>query len=1235
MVSVVILRALGHRFLGAMRLTAAGFEGLLVFVGLCHLHGADPVVATRGQGWTTRPLLPLKAGKTGFTSIAPAASSIQFINRLQGDLSLTNAITHNGSGVALGDVDGDGWVDVYFCALQGPNRLFRNLGEWRFESMDLGAAACAEQLSTGAVFADVDGDGDLDLLVNGIAAGTRLFLNDGRGHWTEARDAGLSRSTTPMSMALADMDGDGDLDLFCATYSDALYLADPTTRLVLGNQGGRQVVTHVNGQPASESPWNGRFEVLPNGQVQELAEIDLLYRNEGGGRFKAIQSNPGTFTDERGQPMALPRELGLGAVFRDLNHDGLPDLYVCNDNGQPDRLWINQGKGTFRLRNSAMRHGSHSSMGVDVADVNRDGRDDLLVVDMLAASPAKRLQHPGKSDWEPGVQEVSDAKPMFGRNSLYLGRPDGTFVETALMAGVAATDWSWCPVFVDVDLDGYEDLLITTGFEQDVLDADSTDQIRRRKWTPDQMKRYRQIHPRWDSETAAFRNRGDGTFESISAAWGLNQRGVANGMALADLDNDGDLDVVMNCLNAPARVFRNDSLAPRLLVRLKGLTPNTRGVGARLTLEGGTVVQSQVMDAGGRYLSGDDGVRVFAASTVAGGESTLTVRWPNGQSSVVSNVSPNVLLEVDQAGASGAPSGVLRVPVVTNTPYFKNVSKLLGHEHAESGFDDWGSQPLLPYRLSRSGPFLAWHDLNADGWEDLIVTAARGGRIGIFFNQEGNLFQKMESPDPSRADHSGIAVWWNGRGDSGLVLSESSHELPPGSASRLLLFLSTAFQPLSLGTTNLGPVSVGDLDGDGDLDVFVAGSPSAGRFPEPGRSTLWRNDQGTLRLDTGWTESIRSAGLVRGSTIADLDGDGDMDLALATEWGPVRVYRTVEGRLEEMTKAWGFSEYSGLWSGIAAGDVDGDGRLDLLVGNAGRNSAYELRLPGPMRLYFGDWNGLGNVQVVEARQAGTNWMPWRDRNWMSRGFPGVEQRFATHEAFSRATLADLLGTAASDATWLEVTTLESSVFLNRGSHFERRSLPTEAQWSPVTSVHVSDLDGDGLEDIFLSQNRFGGASGLTREDAGRGLWLRGRGDGSFQAVDASESGIFIEGEQRGAAIGDFNHDGRGDLAVGQNGGATMLYLNERAKPGLRVLLRGTSVNPAGVGAVIRLNYAGLPSGPAHVIQVGSGWGSCNATTPVLGQRRSPESLWIRWPGGKEQLVPIPIGAKQIEATQGR
>ncbi|HAB14958.1 MAG TPA: hypothetical protein DCE44_00760, partial [Verrucomicrobiales bacterium] len=333
------------------------------------------------RSWEVHP----EAGeKPGFTLLGPSATGVNFTNILGGDAFLTNAVAHNGSGLAIGDVDEDGRPDIYFCNLEGPNRLYRNLGDFRFEEMDLGEAACADQLSTGAAFADLDGDGDSDLIVNGIAAGTRLFLNNGRAQWTEVKNSGLSRTASAMSLALADIDGDGDLDLYCAHYLDVMYLADPTIQITMGQIGGQWGVTKVNGQPTSQSRWKDRFEVLPSGEVRELPEVDGLYRNDGQGHFTPIQSTPGTFLDEQGRPIPPPRDWGLGVMFRDLNRDRAPDVFVCNDNASPDRLWINTGTGTFRAAPAlSLRHGSRSSMGVDFADIDRDGQDDFLVLDML------------------------------------------------------------------------------------------------------------------------------------------------------------------------------------------------------------------------------------------------------------------------------------------------------------------------------------------------------------------------------------------------------------------------------------------------------------------------------------------------------------------------------------------------------------------------------------------------------------------------------------------------------------------------------------------------------------------------------------------------------------------------------------------------------------------------------------------------------------------------------------
>jgi hypothetical protein len=353
-----------------------------------------------------------------------------------------------------------------------------------------------------------------------------------------------------------------------------------------------------------------------------------------------------------------------------------------------------------------------------------------------------------------------------------------------------------------------------------------------------------------------------------------------------------------------------------------------------------------------------------------------------------------------------------------------------------------------------------------------------------------------------------------------------------------------------------------------------------------------------------------------------LDGDGTPDLALATEWGPVRVFRNRQGRFEEMTEAWGLAKLTGWWTSVTAGDFDGDGRLDLAGGNWGQNSVYQLHQPATLRLYHGDWVGDGVVRMVEAWQSGTNWLPVHDRLWLARGFPALGIHFPTHEAFSRATIRDLLGPAHEQAAFLEAVNLASVIFLNRGARFEAVPLPREAQLAPVFSINLSDVNGDGIEDLFLSQNFFGGASDMSRDDAGRGLWLQGTGSGTFSALDASVSGIQVIGEQRGAALADFNHDGRVDLAVSQNNAPTRLYVNQTGKRGLRVVLAGPPANPDGVGTQMRVLYAGGRKGPCRAVQAGSGYWSQDGAAQVLGLGDSPVALWLRWPDGREETIPI-------------
>lgn len=1177
-----------------------------------------------GEEWRSVEVRPLAGGKPGFSVTDPQSTGVAFTNVLQGDAYLTNAVAHNGSGVAIGDVDADGWPDIYFCCLQGPNRLYRNLGNWRFTEMELGASACAEQFSTGATFADVDGNGSLDLLVNGIGTGTRLFLNDGKGRFTERTDSGLSRTASATSLALADVDGDGDLDLYCTHYIDVMHLADPTTRFALAKRGSQWVVTKVNGESALLPQWKDRFEALPDGSVRELPEFDGFYRNDGQGRFVPILFEPGLFSDETGKPIPPYRDWGLSVMFRDLNQDGAPDFYVCNDNASPDRAWINTGRGTFTaLPLDRLRHTSRSSMGLDFADVNRDGRDDLFVLDMLAREHRKRLTQLVRDRPKPEDIERADAQPRFNRNMLFLAREDGSYAETALRAGLAATGWSWCPMFLDIDLDGYEDLLVTTGFGMDVMDRDSHDQMRvqMRRMTSEQRKRVRQMHPAWPTRSLVFRNRGDGTFEP-TREWDFDREGISNGAALGDLDNDGDLDVVVNNLNAVASLYRNETSAPRIGVRLKGLPLNTQGIGARISLVGRSLTQSQEMICGGRYMSGDQAMRVFAALTNGGEPLRIEVRWRNGARSVVTNVQANRIYDLQPPAESSLAQAA---PAPAVAPLFADVTSLIGHAHVEAPFDDWARQPLLPRRLSRLGPGMSWYDVNGDGWEDLLVAAGRGGKLAVYLNGEGREFRRLDGGAQASGDQGTVLGWPDGRGNRYLLVATANYEAdgPTNSVvSAATLTNLATWQPLSTGSVSLGPMALADVDGDGGLDLFMGGRCAPGRYPEPVASAIWLNDQGKLVPGGAINEPFRAVGLVSGATFADLDGDGDPDLALATEWGPVRVFRNQSGRFEDVTLSWGLATMTGWWTSVAAGDFDGDGRPDLACGNWGRNSIYELYQPTTLRLYYGDWNGDGVIEMIEAWQSSGQWLPVHDRTWLERGLPDLASRFPTHRSFAEATLREILPPNQENSAYLEAAQLASMVFLNHGGRFEPVPLPREAQLAPVFAVNVADFDGDGIEDLFLGQNFFGSASDLTRDDSGRGLWLRGTGEGRFEAVKASASGIVILGEQRAAAVADFNHDGRVDLAVSQNGGPTRLYVNRGGKRGLRVSLHGPPANPDGIGAEMRIVYAGNRRGPCRLVQAGSGYWSQDAPAQILGLQEKPQAVWVRWPGGKEQTVPV-------------
>jgi hypothetical protein len=1208
------------------------------------------------DGYRWRPL-SVQGRTAGFSRVDAPRAGISFRYEISEELRLDNRILAEGGGVALGDVDRDGLPDLFFAGVAGQSALYRNLGGWRFEDVtQVAGPHLGGVTARGAAFADVDGDGDLDLVVTVHGARNRLFLNDGAGAFVERADAGFeveAGSTTP---TLADADGDGDLDLYVANYKtrQADDLFSPAQRSF------DRLRPDETGEVRLPPELEGHYRIEVEGTVVrrwELGEHDEFYLNDGSGRFERVEFAGGRFLDEAGEPLgASPKDWGLSARFYDWDVDGDADLYVANDFSSPDHVWLNEGDGAFRTAPAiAIRTTSLSSMTVEFSDLDRDGDVDLLTTDMLARDRGRRLMQVPSVMPDPVAPGEIDPRPQVNRNTLQLNRGDGTFAEVAWAAGLAASDWTWGALFQDVDLDGYEDLLVTTGHVWDQLDADTHARLRAAPGAVD-WRRELSAFPDLPQPNAAFRNRGDATFEDVSDAWGFGtEPDISHGIASADLDGDGDRDVVVTRYGDPPAVYRNDSGGARVAVRLTGRPPNTGGVGARVRLLGHPAGgQQKQVTAGGLYLSSGDGSVTFAA----GGDEPLEliVEWPGGRQTRITDVRPNRLYEVAQGEspereepASGGETALT---------HFVDESASLGHVHVDAPFDDAFRQPLLPNRLSQLGPGVTWLDVDGDGDPDLVIPAGRGGRLAYYRNDAGTLRRVEVSRSDAGWDEAawdqttvlGLPADPGGSVAAAAAATGARHDLLVGQMSYEAGSPAEAFdipavvrlslpgaragfgEPVVPGDRGAaGPLAQADVDGDGDLDLFVGGRVIPVAYPIAATSRLLRNENGRFFSDSALSAPFVDIGLVSAAAFSDLDLDGDPDLALATEWGPVRVLRNEGGAFTDVTDELGLGEALGRWNGVTAGDLNADGYPDIVATGWGSNTEHAEH-GDRYTLVYGDVDRNGTLDLVEAVPSAAGALrPLARLDQLGRGIPFLQRRPGGHADFAMASLDDLFGEALARARRLEIRTLQHAVFVNRRTHFEAVRLPAEAQLAPAFHVGVSDLDGDGFEDVFLGQNFFPVRRGTPRYDAGRGLWLRGDARGALTAVPGQVSGIMVYGDARGAAFADYDRDGRVDLAVAQNGATTKLYRNLGATPGVRIRLAGPPENPQAIGASVRLVYED-GAGPLREVRSGGGYWSRDEAVQTLGLRGRPTALRVRWPDGRTTEVPVDPGASEIRLS---
>lgn len=1083
----------------------------------------QPAVPAGIEQQALRPAQAASAGEPRFRLVPTSQSGLLFKNELRRENRYTYLT--NGAGLAVGDYDGDGMLDCYLVSQDGANKLFRQVAPLQFEDVTQSAGNVdgGEAWGSGATFADVDGDGDLDLYVCNIEAKNLLYQNQGNGTFVEAaKQFGLDIVAASTMAAFADYDRDGKLDLYLLT-NRALHAGWADTPEVLhGFRPPADTALAATELVPTAKQWQQLRELAARNELgsaplpTELAEHFFTFRGKvytAGQPDRLLRNVAGKFVDVTTSAGIRDQGMGLSATWCDYDNDGYPDLYVANDLESPDMLYHNEQNGTFReVTKQTVPHTAYYGMGSDAADVDGDGNFDFLVADMSMTTHKKAKILMGDMDEERPVLMYADP-PQAMRNALLLNTGMGKFQEAAKLAGVSSTDWTWSVLFGDLDQDGRVDLFATNGIAR--FDTDPDLQLRVAElWRKGQQQAaiaLIQNVAAVPEKNIALRNQSDLQFVKTGQEWGLDLEAVSHGAALADFDGDGDLDVLINNFEAPASLYENrTSDGKAIVVRLRGQRSERFGVGTRCVMQlpnGQRLIRELTLAHG--YLSGQAPELHFGVGDAS--SVNLSVYWPSGHVQQFAGLASNARYVITESNDE-PPDVHLASEASTEPPRFVPATAP-PFTHRENEFDDYLAQPLLPAKCSQLGPALA-----AAG-EYLFVGGAHE-QAGALYRQKGDQWLAVPGPWQAHAACEDVGACLfdaDQDGDLDLFVSSGGSEREVGHEQLRDRFYrnengkfrheESAFPDVRESS---GRVICADFDGDQDVDLLVAGRLVPGAYPDAPATHLYRNDGGKFTDVTNeLAPDLLTAGMVTDALFRDWDGDGKLDLLLAAQWQPLRLLRHDGKRFVDGTAAAGLAETSGWWQALLAWDIDEDGDLDFLAGNQGWNTKYKASPSQPARLYFGDFDDDGRRDLVEAKYEGDRLLPVRGRSCSSGAMPVLQQRFPTYEKFASSLLQDIYSEAKLSACGqLSATQLASCLFRNDGTgHFTVEELPRRAQIAPINAMVVQ---GNLL---ICAQNNFSPEPETGRHDGGTGLVMQ-RTETGLEVLAPHDHGIVMFGDFR-------------------------------------------------------------------------------------------------------------------------